>query len=134
MLGLQLDSACNSCMADGTPVIDHVKPLILWRLLIATEAPGAAALPRSQLAHIQQLLAQYEAEERGGAGPSTATTSITTSSTAGGSSAGPGGGEGGEAGEAWGGEGYEEDAARGVTRAYLKFSKRLGRAPTQCAR
>lgn len=34
----------------------------------------------------------------------------------------------------WTGEGYEKEEARGASSAYIKFQKRLGRKPEQCAR
>ncbi len=47
---------------------------------------------------------------------------------------GKGGGEGDDGGGGWAEEQYEEDEVRGVVPAYLKFSNRLTREPSQCVR
>jgi hypothetical protein len=103
----------------------------------AEEEPGDAPVPERELQHARQLLARYQAaaEDAGAGAPSAAPP---PGARAGGGSGGKGGGgkAGGDEGgpEAWAGEGYEPTRLRGVVRSYVKFSKRLARAPRQCAR
>ena len=80
-------------------------------------------------ADAERLLAQYAAAEgiastsdsAAAAAAATAAAAAAAASTAGG-------------GAEWSGEGYEKGAVEGLDKRYLKFSKRLRRAPEQCMR
>jgi hypothetical protein len=87
---------------------------------------GKSSVPQHERAHIQQLLAAYQAG-------STEQPEVTTSHA---SSSGRGskGVEDACEPEVWAGEAYEEDQVRGVVPSYMKFSKRLAKQPAQCAR
>jgi hypothetical protein len=90
-------------------------------------------LLNKELQHVQQLLAAYEAAQ--GAGASTAAAAAANSSTQKPPRAAAADGDGdGEGGASWAGEEYEPDSVQCMLRSYLKFMKRLGRQPQQCAR
>lgn len=92
-------------------------------------------------AHVAELLARYEASERGGGSGSTAAATTAKASSSSSSSAAAAG----EAADAlalsrladsvgWSGEAYEPDSTPGASSAFLAFAKKVGRSPEQVAR
>jgi hypothetical protein len=107
------------------------------------DAGGIKTIPNKELQHVQQLLAAYEATE--GAPAAAATTNSATATTSSSSTqrsavaaaaaaAGSADGAEGDGGVSWAGEEYEPDRVQCMQGSYLKFMKRLGRQPQQCAR
>lgn len=93
-------------------------------------AGGAKAMSKAELAHVQELLRQYEQGEEQGSTGGTAS----AAGTSGASQPADAGGEKAMSEESWAPEEYEEGEVRGVQGSYLKFSERLQRRPDQCVR
>ena len=94
------------------------------------DASSASALTPTERADAERLLARYAAAEGiASEGDDAAAAAAAVAAAAAASSSG---GVGGDA--EWSGEGYEAGTAEGLDRRYLKFSKRLRRAPEQCVR
>jgi hypothetical protein len=105
---------------------------------------GSKTIPNKELQHVQQLLAAYEATEGASAAAVTNTAAASSSSSqksaiaaaaaAAAAAAGTADGAEGDGGVSWAGEEYEPDRVQCMQGSYLKFMKRLGRQPQQCAR
>jgi hypothetical protein len=114
----------------------------------ALACTGSLQPRRAEQDHVQALLAKYEEEEgqahtgRGGMGPAqkASNTGHRASTCDAESDEDDEGGADSVASvsvsepESWGGEVWEEDAVRGVSGSYLRFSKRLALCPDQVVR